>query len=93
VGHASHQDLIDLEEVFVELRKLPGISERSHGVFYFKRIPFMHFHTKEGKRWADVKLGKTWGSEIAIPFECDARARRRFLTLVMDRYRTQTAPA
>lgn len=87
MGHASHDELLDLEEVFCELRKLPGLSERSHGVFYFKRIPFLHFHTKDANRWADVKAGATWGPEVAIPFRSGPRARRRFLKIVTERYK------
>jgi hypothetical protein len=88
MGHASHEDLLDLEDVFCELRKLPGIAERSHGVFYLKRIPFLHFHTKDGERWADAKVGTGWGPEIPIPFQCGPRARQRFLKTVTDRYKS-----
>jgi hypothetical protein len=88
MGHASHEDLLDLEDVFCELRKLPGIAERSRGVFYLKRIPFLHFHTKDGERWADAKVGTRWGPEIPIPFQSGPRARQRFLKTVTDRYKS-----
>jgi hypothetical protein len=91
MGHANHQDLLDLEDVLRKLRQLPAMSERSPGIFYFKRIPFMHFHTKDGKRWADVKLGKSWGPEIPIPFKSGQRAKQRFLKLVSERHRAQVA--
>jgi hypothetical protein len=93
VGHARQEDLLDLEDVFCELRKLPGISERSHGVFYLKRMPFMHFHTKEGNRWADVKAGANWGPEIPVPFRCGRRAKYRFLKLVTERHHMIVADA
>jgi hypothetical protein len=91
VGHARAEDLLDLEDVFCELRKLPGISERSPGVFYFKRTPFLHFHAKDGGRWADVKLGTSWGPEIPVPFQCGPRAKKRFLKLVAERYQSVVA--
>jgi hypothetical protein len=87
VGHASLEDLLDLEPVFCELRKLPGISERSYGVLYFKRIPFLHFHTKDANRWADVKAGTTWGPKVPIPFRSGPRARQHFLKIVIERYK------
>jgi hypothetical protein len=86
MGHARHEDLLDLEDVLREIRKLPGISERSHGVFYLKRLPFLHFHTKDGNRWADVKVGTSWGPEIPLPFQCGSRAKRRFLKAVTERH-------
>ena len=87
MAHASHEDLLDLEDVFSEIRKLPGISERSHGTFYVKRIPFVHFHTKDGDRWADVKAGAVWGPEIPIPFLCGPRVKQRFLRAVTGHHR------
>ena len=87
MGHASHEDLLDLEDVLCQLRKLPGISERSHGIFYLKRVPFLHFHTKDGNRWADVKAGAKWGPEIPIPFLCGPRLKQRFLRAVTEQHR------
>lgn len=86
MGHARHEDLLDLEDVFCELRKLPGISERSPGVFYLRRVPFLHFHTKDGDRWADVKVGTIWGPEIPVPFQCGPRVKQRLLKVVTERH-------
>jgi hypothetical protein len=91
MGHASREDLLDLEDTLDEIRKLPGIAEHSRGVFYLKRLPFLHFHTKDGDRWADMKLGKTWGPEIPVPFDGGPRAKQRFLKLVTERYKLQLA--
>lgn len=86
MGHARAEDLLDIEDVLSELRRLPGVSERSGGIFYFKRIPFLHFHTKDGRRWADVRAGADWGPEIPIPFQCSPRKKQRFLKTVIRRY-------
>jgi hypothetical protein len=91
MGHATREDLLDLADVLGELRKLPGITERSHGIFYVKRTPFLHFHTKDGNRWADVRLGQDWGPKIPIAFESGARARQQFLKRVLERYKSQVA--
>jgi hypothetical protein len=87
VGHARPEDLLDLEDVLCEIRNFPGISERSHGIFYLKRVPFLHFHTKDSSRWADVKDGTGWGPEIPIPFQSGPRAKQRFVKIVTERYR------
>jgi hypothetical protein len=87
VGHARSEELRDLEDVLGELRALPGVSERAPGVFYLRRIPFLHFHTKAGKRWADAKIGSGWGPEMPLPFGAAKRLRASFLTEVRARYR------
>ena len=86
VGHARYDDLQDLEDVLAAIRKLPGISEPTAGTFYFRRKPFLHFHTKDGMRWADAKVGDSWGSEIQIPLNCAQREKTRFLREIRSRY-------
>ena len=54
MGHARYNDLRGLEKVLDEIRKLPGIAEPTPGIFYLRRVPFLHFHTKDGMRWAEV---------------------------------------
>ena len=87
MGHARFEELRDLEDVLEGIRALAGVDERSPGIFYLHRSPFLHFHTKDGRRWADVKAGTEWGSEIAIPFDCPSRAKASFLREVCARHR------
>ncbi len=56
--HTRREDLLDIADVLEEVRALPGVLERSPGVFYFGRSPFLHFHTKAGARWADARDGR-----------------------------------
>ena len=86
MGHARYEDLRDLEEVLAAVRTWPGISEPTKGVFYLRRKPFLHFHVKDGARWADAKIGESWGSEIPIPLNCGQRAKAKFLREVRIRY-------
>ncbi|MGZ3689045.1 MAG: hypothetical protein ACXVBW_12140 [Bdellovibrionota bacterium] len=80
------EKLTDLEPVFAQIRTWEGIREPQPGIFYFKRIPFLHFHEKLGRRWADVKLGKTWGPELAIPLASTISQRNAFLKSVRKRF-------
>lgn len=71
MAHTHIEDLQDLHTVLEQIRQWPGIIERSPGIFYLKRLPFLHFHTKENRRWADVRAGKNWGELFVIPFGAD----------------------
>jgi len=86
MGHARYNDLRGLEKVLDEIRKLPGIAEPTPGIFYLRRVPFLHFHTKDGMRWADAKIGPSWGPELLIPFGCGRREKARFLREVRARH-------
>ncbi len=86
MGRARYEDLRDLEDLLWAIRRLPEISEPKPGIFYLRRSPFLHFHTKDGSRWADVKVGATWGPELPIPFNCGRRERSVFLRETRARY-------
>jgi hypothetical protein len=86
MGHARDEDLRDLEDVLSAIRTWQGISEPTAGIFYLRRKPFLHFHTKDGLRWADAKVGELWGSAIRIPLNCGRRAKGKFLREIRVRY-------
>ena len=80
MAHCPFASLGDLRECLDEIRSWPEIREPNPGVFYVKRIPFLHFHVdKHGRRWADIRDGNDWGSEVDVPFDASPSARRRFL--------------
>jgi hypothetical protein len=87
MGHASQDDLIDLSTELAVVRSWPQVNEPTPNTFYIKRTPFMHFHTKDGKRWADVRSGADWGPEIEVPWPASAAARAKFLKAIERRYR------
>ncbi len=78
MAHTKAAQLLDLEHEFAVLRSLPGLKEKSPGIFYFRSTSFLHFHDKEGKRWADVKVGGSWQS-VDVDFGASGAARARFL--------------
>lgn len=88
MAHCPYEKLKDLESVLDKIRKWDGIREPKNGIFYFKSVPFLHFHIKDGKRWADAKLGKEWGPPMDIPFEATAKQKAAFLKEVEHRYQS-----
>jgi hypothetical protein len=65
MAHCPPELLDDLADLFAELRQWPGVAEKSRGVFYVRRVPFLHFHrAPDGRRRADIKAGGRW-----VPFD------------------------
>ena len=87
MAHCPFQKLSDLKKILDEIRRWDGIIETRPGVFYLKRKPFLHFHEKDGKRWADAKVGDAWGAQIHIPFGATALQLKKFLSVVRKRYK------
>jgi hypothetical protein len=87
VAHCPPSLLDDVADVLAKVRKWSGIVEKSPGVFYARRQPFLHFHLAEGeRRWADVK-GQTGWTSFDLPRPLSATRRRAFLRLLGARYR------
>lgn len=86
MGHARKEERLDIADVLDAIRSLPAVAERSPGVFYIGRTPFLHFHTKAGDRWADAKAGHGWGSQMSLAFGSGTRAKSVFLREVRARY-------
>jgi hypothetical protein len=97
VAHCPPALLDDIADVLADLRGWPGIVEKSPGVFYAGRNPFLHFHlikgglikegpVEGGRRRADVKGRAGWIS-LDLPRPISAAKRRAFLRLLGARYR------
>ncbi len=83
MGHTKPEIIADLSKELDIIRKLPELKEKSFGVFYFKSNPFLHFHHKEDKRWADVKtIEKNWIS-VEVGFECSPTEKKKFLKKIL----------
>lgn len=89
MGHTKPQDLTDLKDILDQIRSWENIRETSPNIFYIRSTPFLHFHDKDGKRWADVKDSKTWGKPIEIPFNPTKAQQKKFLTEVQKRFQKQ----
>ena len=82
MARCPYAKLEDLENELDDIRNWEFIKEPKPGIFYLRSKPFMHFHTEDGKRWADVRSGLDWGPQIEIPFKASAKYGKTFLTRV-----------
>jgi len=87
MAHCPPALLKDLAALFADLRRWPGVVEKSRTVFYARRQPLLHFHlTREGEPRADVRGRDGWTS-LALPTPITATSRRALRRLVEARYR------
>ncbi len=85
MGHTKPDDLKDLQELLNVVRKWTDIKEKSQNVFYIKSKPFLHFHDKDGHRWADVMNGNK-GVSLDIPFQATAQQKKSFASEILACY-------
>jgi hypothetical protein len=91
MAHCPPEQLDDLDDVLAELRALPHVVERSPGVFYLRREPFLHFHLLAGGgRRADVKSLADW-VPIEVPRPASASVRRALLREIRRQHVARTA--
>lgn len=77
---ARQASLSSLEALLAKLRLIPGLVERSSGIFYVKSKAYLHFHEDPTGIFGDVKLG---GDEFErFPFN-PKREKESFLGLVV----------
>lgn len=79
MGHIKPELIADLATELSAIRTLPYLKEKNLGVFYLKSAPFLHFHDKDGLRWAHVKTANGGWEKIEVAFGVSASARTRFL--------------
>ena len=92
MAHCPPELLDDVAGLIAEVLAWPGVVEKSPGVLYARRQPFLHFHlTKDGRRRADVKGRAGWTS-LELPQPISATKRQAFRRLLRARYR-ETEPA
>ncbi len=54
--HAGSDALNTLEPLLREIRLVPGLVEKSRGVFYRKSQAYLHFHEDPSGMHADVRI-------------------------------------
>jgi hypothetical protein len=90
VAHCPAELLDDVADLIDEVRGWPDVVERKPGVFYARRLPFLHFHLIEGvRRRADIR-GRTGWHSIDLPRPLPSAKRRVFLRELEKRYRERT---
>lgn len=87
MAHCPFDNLDDLVDCLEEVRSWPDVREPAPGVFYLKRVPFLHFHlARDGRRWADIRDGADWGAEVDLPIGASRAVKQRFLREARRRY-------
>jgi hypothetical protein len=87
VAHCPPELLDDLTDVFDTIRTWAGVAEKSPGVFYVRRQPFLHFHLLAGgQRRGDVKGRTTW-VQLDLPYPVTTRRRQALLRELRARHR------
>lgn len=72
--HAGPAALDRLEPLLVQTRPLPGLVEKSRGVFYRKGKAFLHFHEDPAGLFADVRFVGTEFEWLHIETEAERAA-------------------
>ena len=86
MAHCPPELLDDLAEVFALLGTWAGVVQKTPGVFYLRREPFLHFHLLKGeRRRADVRRRAAW-VEIDLPRPISRESRRALLRELRARY-------
>lgn len=78
MAHTKPENLHDIAPLLAELADLPGVTQKKPGIFYVKSISFLHFHDKDGVRWADVKDAGGW-SQVSLDFGAGKAAQAKLL--------------
>lgn len=87
MAHCPFDKLGDLSDCLEAIRAWPDVREPARGVFYLKRVPFLHFHVdREGRRWADIRDGADWGTEVDVPIDASRAVKQRFIREARRRY-------
>lgn len=86
MAHCPIDQLSDLEPVFARLRLWPGLKEKKTGTFYYRGKGFLHFHSKAGQRWADIREGQDWGEPFDLPLPANAERQEQFLAELQRRF-------
>jgi hypothetical protein len=56
--HATSETIQDIEPLLERLRSVPGLVEKTPGVFYRRSRAFLHFHEDPSGLHADVRFGE-----------------------------------
>ena len=86
MAHCPREMLDDLAPVLAVVRRWPWIQERTLGVCYIKRTPFLHFHALRSGRVADARDGRDWGERIPLDHPISRTRQRAVLRELRRRY-------
>jgi hypothetical protein len=87
VRHAGAQALDELKPFLERLRAIPGLVEKTRGVFYVRSKAFVHFHEDPSGLHADVRLGPDFSR-----FRVETEEERDDLLTRIEEARAQARP-
>src|SRR5882762_6307050 len=58
--HARDAALDALEPALGRIRAIPGLTEKSRGIFYRRSKAFLHFHEDPAGLFADIRFAEEW---------------------------------
>lgn len=79
--HARQDALDRLGPLLEQIRLLPGLQEKSRGVFYRKSRPLLHFHEDPAGFFADLRAGQSW---IRLPVDTAEQEMELLARLALD---------
>lgn len=85
MAHCKPEEIEDLKSIIEEILKWDKVQEKGFGKLYLQSNGFLHFHSKNGKRWADIKVEGKW-EEFPIPFSPQAKQKKELLNAVKVAY-------
>ena len=80
--HAGPAALDRLEPLLERIRPLPGLVEKSRGVFYRRGKAFLHFHEDPAGLFADVRFAGTEFERLRVE---TAEEQAKLLAMVVTR--------
>ena len=91
--HAGSDSLDQLEPLLAKLRDLPGLVEKTRGVFYLRSRAFLHFHEDPKGLFADLRdaAGKDF-DRFAVNDEASRAALRDLVAERLKGAQTKAPP-
>jgi hypothetical protein len=83
MAHATAEGLKDLKFLLEKLRTIEGLKEKSLGCFYHKSKGILHFHTKQGRRYAHVSDGQQW-HEVDLPSQIGMPGQKKAFSTIQE---------
>ncbi|HZY59320.1 MAG TPA: hypothetical protein VFE56_06125 [Candidatus Binataceae bacterium] len=83
--HATGPALDEIASLLDKLRELPGLIEKSRGIFYRRGAAFVHFHEDPAGIFADLRSGPDWERLPATSAKQRKELLRRVRAVLTDR--------
>ena len=86
MARCPYEKIESLSPAFLEIKKLPLITEKKPGIFYIKSNGFLHFHIEDEHIWADVKDKDGFWIKVDVPAKVTKVFIKKFVSLVKEHY-------